>query len=472
MRVLFAAAELAPIARVGGMAEAAAGLVRALRDAGIDVDVVIPDYGPEYIDVVLENEQTTELTSAWWAGPTRVRSGVHPVAGPVKLIQTSAMARPDPYVDASGEGWSDNDRRFMGFAAAVASLARDNPPDVVHLNDWHTAPAVAFMDDWMAQRPPTVLTIHTLGYQGICGRQWLQHLGPDAFRFAWHDATNPLAGAIELVDRVIAVSPNYAEEILSPEAGMGLDGRLNDRGPDLVGIRNGIDVSRWDPAIDPTIAATFTVADRSGKDTCRQALLEEAGWADQDPKPLIAGVVTRLVEQKGVDLLLDTVRYLPGLPLRVAILGSGAADLAANLHRAAEAHPDLIWFHEGYDEALAHRIFAGSDLFLMPSRFEPCGLAQMQAMAYGSIPVVTDVGGLRDTVIDADRDTRRGTGFVAGSVDGAGLVDAMHRAVRAVSKTGRRKAIQKRGMSSDWSWVEPAATHIDVYQAVIDRRSR
>ncbi len=212
------------------------------------------------------------------------------------------------------------------------------------------------------------------------------------------------------------------------------------------------------------IAENYDAADLSGRDACRSALLAEVGWTAAGG-PVI-GVVSRLVHQKGIDLLLDTTRFLRDLPARLIALGSGEPGLAAALRAAAEEQPESVWFVEGYDVGLAHRIFAGVDVLAMPSRFEPCGLAQMQAMEYGAIPVVTPVGGLVDTVLDADRH-RDGTGFVARGTDVPAIVDAMHRALRAVRHPRRRRAIQGRGMSTDWSWDGPAAEYLALYEEVI-----
>ena len=454
MQILFASAELTPVARVGGLAEAAAGLVHALRADGVEVHLVLPDYG----DVTLEAQSESTIDVPWWVGEARLRHGIHAVAGEVTLVSVPGMARPHPYVDEDGTGWPDNDHRFMAFSAVVAALARATAPDVLHLNDWHTAAALGMTPDG----PPTVLTIHTLGYQGVTAREWLTHLPVEAHRFAWYDGTNPLAGAIELADRVVAVSPNYAREIVTPEGGMGLHERLGGLGARLVGIRNGIDTSVWNPATDPHIAEHYSAGDDPGRIACRAGLLDHAGW-DDDKRPII-GVVSRLVEQKGIDLLVDAARFLATMPARMMVLGAGDAATAQSLHELAEATPDAVWFFEGYDEPLAHRLFAGSDLFAMPSRFEPCGLAQMQAMAYGSIPVVTDVGGLHDTVRDADRH-KDGNGFVA-PVDPAGYVDALHRGVRAVKLASRRRALQRRGMTTDWSWRVPAADHLELYRSI------
>ncbi|MEA2001690.1 MAG: glycogen/starch synthase [Actinomycetota bacterium] len=457
MRVLFATAELTPLARAGGLGEAAGGLVAALRAAGITVDVVLPDYSA----IGLADERPREVSVPDWARPASARRGRVPGVGDVTLINVPGIARPHPYIDQSGEGWADNDARFFAFSAAVANLVATSEPDVVHLNDWHTAAALAFM----RKRPPTAFTVHTLGYQGWAGAEWLARIPYNFSAFERHGVVNPLAGAIQVADRVIAVSPTYADEIRRPESGMGLDAELLALGDSLVGIRNGIDTSIWDPAVDDAVATNYTKDDLTGKDVCRAELIATAGW-DDDRTPLV-GMVTRLVEQKGIDLALEAVRFAERLPYKLVLLGSGEQRLADWARWAATTWPNNVFFEDGYNQKLAHSIFAGSDLLLMPSRFEPCGLAQMQAMAYGTIPVVTDVGGLHDTVIDSDADRKNGTGFLATAVDPAGAVDALHRAVRGWRHKQRRQAIQKRGMETDWSWLEPARHHIDLYQEML-----
>ncbi|MFO7699615.1 MAG: glycosyltransferase, partial [Acidimicrobiia bacterium] len=253
-----------------------------------------------------------------------------------------------------------------------------------------------------------------------------------------------------------------------PEGGFGLHTRLAALGERLVGIRNGIDTDRWDPATDPYIASPFDVGDMMGKTACRSALAAELGWNPETKDPIVA-MVTRLVDQKGVDLALECARYARNVPFRLVMLGSGDAWMAEWATHLADQDPDHVWFHDGFDRELAHRMFAGADLLMMPSRFEPCGLAQMQAMEYGTIPVVTPVGGLLDTVIDADGDRLRGNGFVAEAVDTAGLIDALHRAVRAWKQPRRRASIQRRGMRGDWSWEGPATEHIDLYSELVGR---
>jgi starch synthase len=274
-----------------------------------------------------------------------------------------------------------------------------------------------------------------------------------------------MSGGIRLADVVIAVSPTYAAEIRLEETGFGLHEHLVNLGDRLIGIRNGIDTSLWNPATDPHISHGYDSQNLDGKAICRADLLDTIGWEDSGIP--IVGIVSRLVEQKGIDFALDAARFSDTMPFRMVILGSGDRWISDHATGMASDHPEMMWFIDGYDVHLAHRIFAGSDLMLMPSRFEPCGLSQMQAMEYGTIPVVTAVGGLLDTVVDADRDRNLGTGFVSESVDAAGTVDALHRAVRAWKHPRRRRAIQSRGMEADWSWKEPAHHHLDAYEFAI-----
>jgi starch synthase len=457
MRVLFATAELAPFARVGGLGEASYGLVRALRALGLEVDVVLPDYG----GLPLAEERSEALAVPSEMRPARARRGVAAGFGELTLVSAPGVARPHPYDDpTTGEGWPDNTARFFAFSAAVAALAERRAPDLLHINDWHTAPVLGMLP----APPPTLLTIHTLAYQGRTGSEWLTALPYGAQAFAWGDGCNPLAGAIRLADGVATVSPTYAREVVQPPHGFGLDALLAALGDRLVGIRNGIDVATWSPEADPHLVRCFDADHLRRKRDCREDLLDEVSWSGKGP---VIGMVTRLTEQKGIDIALQAARYLEGIGARLVMLGAGDPALAAEAGALAAAQPDSVRFREGYDDALSHRIFGGADLFLMPSRFEPCGLAQMQALAYGATPVVTDVGGLHDTVVDDDRERGRGTGFVARTVDTAGVVDALHRAVRAYRTKDRRRALQRRGMRIDWSWDGPAREYVALYERLV-----
>ncbi|MCU0260715.1 MAG: glycogen/starch synthase, partial [Ilumatobacteraceae bacterium] len=294
MRIAFVTAELAPIVSVGGLAAAAAGLVAELRRQGVDVEVVLPDYGPGGDGARLDDEHVDELHVPDWAGPAYVRSGVHPVAGHVNLIDVPGIARPHPYVDATGEGWPDNAHRFFAFSRAAAALVQRTQPDVVHVNDWHTGTVLAALAD----PPPSVFSIHNLAHQGHADGAWLGLLGPRAWHYEWWGGVNALTGAVALADAVVAVSPTYATEIVTPEGGFGVDHALRMRGDALVGILNGIDTDVWDPAADPHLAATFGPKDLAGRAVNRAALDERFGFpADDVP---LATLVTRLTHQKGV----------------------------------------------------------------------------------------------------------------------------------------------------------------------------
>ena len=452
MRVVFATAELSPVATVGGLAAAAAGLGAELRRLGVDLDLVMPDYE----HVILVDETTFALEVPDWVGSATVRTGHHPSVGRLHLVSVPGMARPHPYLQVNGEGWHDNSERFFRFARAVAAYVERDPPDVVHLNDWHTGSVLAALVD----PPPTVVSIHNLAYQGLSDASWLDRIGPRSAHYEWWGGVNPLSGVIALADRIVAVSPHYATEMVTPEGGFGLDEPLRNRADDLVGILNGIDTDVWNPADDQLISAPFDISTLDARRQNRTALLDRLGFPDDDT--LVATVVTRLTHQKGMDLLAPLVPLLSQIPMRLAILGSGEAGLAAHLHELAASHPDSLAFIEGYDEALSHLMFAGADLYMMPSRFEPCGLTQMQAMRYGAIPVVTAVGGLVDTVVDVDHH-RAGTGFVAPRATSIDLLATLFRAERRVRDRRRRAAIQKRIMAIDWSWRKPARDYLALY---------
>lgn len=465
MRVLFATAELVPLAKVGGLGEASSGLVRALRGSGVEVDVVVPDYGGATggsLDALITaSGPARPLRLPAWAGRASARSVEVAGFGPVTLVSSPLLTRPHPYVDPdSGWGWPDNDLRFLAFSAAVGALAAEQPPDVAHLNDWHTAAVAAFLPAGTR----TVLTVHNLSHQGQTSHRWLEVLGPRGEAYDAGDHVNLLAGAIRLADRVVAVSDNYAREIVRPEHGQGLHELLAAKGDDLVGIRNGIDTARWDPAHDDHLLATYGAGDLSGKELCTKELRRFAGF--EGSRGPVVGLVARFVHQKGVDLALELAPFLANLPAHLVLLGAGEPHLTAQAERVELAHPHRVWFARGYDDALAHQVIAGSDLLLVPSRFEPCGLTQMEALAYGTIPVVTDVGGLHDTVTDADADPRGGTGFVAARPEPLDLLDALHRAVRAWNHPRRRRGIQQRGMTTDWSWRHPAAATLDLYRGL------
>ena len=459
MRVLFATAELAPLVKVGGLGDFSAGFTRALTGQGIEVDIVLPDYG----GITLDETARHELDLPGWCSPGLMRVGAVDGA-PLSLASIPGLARPNPYLDADGRSWPDNDRRFLGFSAAVAFWADRTRPDVLHLNDWHTAATLAFL----AEPPPSVLTVHNLAYQGSTTADWLDRLPHHRDRYRIGQETNPLAGGIALADAVVAVSPTFATETLPPHHGFGLAHLLAERGQSYLGIMNGIDAGYWDPATDPHLELRYEIETHGEKAKLKTALARDFGMPETDG-PLV-GMVTRLTDQKGVDMALEMLPVLEREGATMILLGSGERLLAEAATDAARRHPGRFVFRDGYDETLAHRIFGASDLYLMPSRFEPAGLTQMQAMRYGSIPVVTDVGGLHDTVTDADADPEGGTGFVAASVTVADVEEALGRAIRAWRNPERREEIIRRGMSADWSWDRPSRQYGELYQKITSAR--
>ncbi len=459
MHLLFAAAELAPLVKVGGLGEAACGLVRSIRELGHRVDVVIPDYGPSELE--LDGGLAVRLDVPAWAGPAFVRRFELNGIGEVHAIDVPGIRRHHPYVHVgTGLGWADNDRRFFAFSRAVSALAELLRPDVVHLNDWHCAAALASLEESV----PTVFTVHNLAYQGWANHGWLDALGPRSHAFGFGGDCNPMAGALRLADRIVAVSPTYAAEIRLPGHGEGLHELLSARDEALVGIRNGIDTERWNPATDELLPANYRPSELAGRDICHKELRRLAGF-DGDDEPVI-GVVARMVAQKGIDVALQLVPLLATMPAHLVIVGDGDPAVIDQAQRYAARYPDRVWYAP-YSDLVAHLVVAGADVMLMPSRFEPCGLTQMEAMAYGTVPVVNGVGGLRDTVIDADAQPHGGNGFVADVADPVHLLDALHRALRASRNRRRWQGIQRRGMQADWSWQQPAATHLALYDELL-----
>ncbi len=433
----------------------------------------MPDYG------TIELVDPTELPVLGlpdWAPRMVARRGWVPGVGELTLLRFPGSCRPSPYNNpTTGEAWPDTTEMFFTFSAGVAALADDGvhtsaevsdsgpvgPYDVAHCNDWHTGAALAMLPEDVG----SILTIHNLAYQGQAEPWWESRFGHKGATYRQYGQFNPLAGAVTLADRVVMVSEAYASEVVVEAGGCGLHNRLMERRSDLSGIRNGIDLGLWNPADDPLLPFGFDRDDLSGKELCRKELLRMAGLeAERGP---VIGMVARMVHQKGIDLALDVVPFLDSMPARFVLTGSGSPSLTAMADEVARDYPDVFSFIPGYDEEFAHLVVAGSDLFMVPSRFEPCGLTQMQAMTCGTIPVVTNVGGLRDTVRDTDQNPRSGTGFVAHEPTSLGLIDAVHRASRGWSNSRRRGAVQRRGMTADWSWAKPAGRYVELYRQIV-----
>ncbi len=477
IRVLLAASEAYPLIKTGGLADVVGALPLALRRLGVDARLLLPAYPAARAALSpLRPLVTTALHGAQF---TLLRADL-PGQGrellPVYLLESSAFSRPgDPYRDDSGRDWPDNPARFTLFCRAAAALALGRlvswQADVVHAHDWQTGllPALLNVE---TKRPGSVFTIHNLAYQGLiepgaAAALMLPEAWMSADKLEFYGRLSMIKGGLVFADRLTTVSPRYAEEIKTEAFGCGLDGLLRHRSGVLSGILNGIDTEIWNPAKDKALAATFDATSLPARAINKAALQSEFGLR-VTPEPLLLGLVGRLVEQKGVDLLLAALDLLPA-DVQIAVLGSGDASHVAALQAAAAAAPGRVAFRAGYDEALAHLIQGGVDAFLVPSRFEPCGLTQLYALRYGAVPIVRAVGGLADTVVDAspaNLAAGRATGIVFDEASGAALAAAVLRALGLYRAAEPWRQMQLTGMAADHGWETSAAAYRDLYHEV------
>ncbi|HKG57554.1 MAG TPA: glycogen/starch synthase [Candidatus Limnocylindrales bacterium] len=486
MRVTFIAAECEPWAKTGGLADVVDALARALgTQPGAPVDAPIDVYLPRYRSVpVPEGAPVTPIRvpdPTALTGTTEVR--IVDVAADgyrLRLVDhPPAFDRDGFYGDAAGD-YADNAWRFGLFcrAALEAIRADGRATDVLSLHDWHAAPAVVFRDRWYADDPvigraAAVMTLHNLAYHGWVPRERLRELGlavgdPILVEDAGLDL---LRAGIDHAELVNTVSPGFAAEALTPQYGMGLNGTLRAKGDRFVGILNGLDTTLWDPATDRDIVAPFSRGDVRGKAACRRELLVELGLDPRDPSPVI-GMIGRLDPQKGFDLLAGAAPSLIA-DARLVVLGSGDAKLVASLRDVAARRPDRVALLERFDRALARRIYAGIDLFAMPSRFEPCGQGQMIALRYGSPPIVRRTGGLRDTVVDELSSPGRGTGFAFDDATPVALLAACRAAIARFATGGAGwDSLVDRGMAQDFDWTTGSAPkYVDAFRRAVEIRA-
>ncbi len=470
MNVLFAAAEVALLVKVGGLADVAGALPTALRRLGHDVRIVMPRYrriresrtpqaGPIAATFLPLGERQEELRAY-----TTELDGT-----PVYLLDIPAAFERDAIY---GEG--DDDRRFILFSRGVLALIQHLrevegwQPDVLHANDWHTGLLPNYIRtvySYTFGHIATVYTIHNLAYQGQFGAETLYLAGLPSHG---EHTINFMARGLIFTDLINTVSPTYAQEILTPEYGEGLDGVLRLRHDKLVGILNGIDFKVFDPATDPHIAANYSADDIAGKAVCKAALQRECGFAEDPSRPLF-GMVSRLAEQKGLDLVDAAIPWLVGqTDAQLVILGSGHPHLEAALAAHMRAWPDRVHVQLRFDPALAQRIYAGTDAFLMPSRYEPGGLGQLIALRYGSVPVVRATGGLNDTV----REGYDGNGFRFHPYETRYLIEAIGRCLAAFRDTEGWAILRARGMREDHSWESSAREYAALYEWALRERGR
>ena len=474
--VLSVASEIYPLIKTGGLADVTGALPKALRAEGIETRSLVPGY----LDVLNALEAADEVLRLpkLYGGPARVLSSSLAELDLFVLDAPHLFARPgNPYVAPDGTDWPDNAIRFAALGRIAAAIGQGAipafGPQVVHAHDWQAGLTPAFLHYSDRRRPGTIMTVHNLTYQGKFPREILNDIGlpPESFAIdgvEYYGGIGFLKAGLQLADRITTVSPTYAVEILEPEAGMGLDGLLRARSDNLSGILNGIDISVWNPGTDPRIASPFTVNSLAKRAANKKALQRRFNLPLAPDRTLL-GVVSRLSWQKGLDLLLENLPLVLSEGMQLILLGAGDLDLQEHYRAAAKSHPDQIGVVIGYDENLAHLIQASSDALLVPSRFEPCGLTQLCALHYGAIPVVSRVGGLADTVIDANEMAIAGnvaTGIQCGPVTSENLAVAIRRAKALFHNKPVWQTMQKNGMTVDVSWRNPARHYADLYRQV------
>jgi starch synthase len=475
MDILFAASEVAPLSKTGGLGDVAGALPAALASRGHSVAVVSPRYGA--IDPARHGYK-----------PSHRAIRVHGEATTVHVKKEGRLSRylveHEHYFGSRrglygdhGHDYGDNAERFTYLSRAALEIpaAFGHRPRIVHVNDWQTGLVPWLLkhehgEDASLAGARTVLTIHNLAYQGVFRKEVLPALGLpwDVFRYdamEFHDRLNFLKAGLVFCDAITTVSPTYAREVATPEGGEGLDDLLRHRQRDLTGILNGIDTTEWDPATDRHLPHHFDARRLGGKHAMKQALQDEVGLPRRPDLPLVA-LVGRLADQKGVDLVLAALPELLRRDLQLVLLGSGRHDWEHAFAEASRAHPGRFAARIGFDEGLAHRIEAGADIFLMPSRFEPCGLNQLYSLRYGTVPVVRKVGGLADTVEDYDG-WKRGTGFVFEAYDHRAMLIALRRAKELFRDKRAWSAMMRRGMQQDFSWARSAARYESVYDGLV-----
>ncbi len=482
MRVLHVASELYPLIKTGGLADVLGALPPALSALGVETRVLVPGYRP-VTAAVRGGKAVWADRFLFGGGEARLRLvEAKGVGVPIYVLDCPGhYDRPgNPYLDFDGKDWADNEQRFgaLSWIAARLGLGLDPDwtPDIVHAHDWQAGLAPAYLELDGGPRPHTVLTIHNLAYQGLFPYEAMERLGlpAEAFRYdrlEFHGRLGFLKAGLSYADRITTVSRTYAKEIQATEQGCGLDALLRHRSGDLVGIVNGVDYAVWNPATDPHLPAPYSADDLAGKAVAKAALQKAMGLPQASQAPVI-GVVSRLNVHKGLDLMLAALPTLIRAGGQLVLLGSGDADLEAGFQAMARKAPDSVGVRIGYDEALSHLIQGGSDVIAVPSRSEPCGLTQLYALRYGSLPLVRRAGGLADTVVDATAaaiDKGRATGFVFRAASAAALSRAIGRACDLYADRESWAAVQQTAMAQDFGWPAAARNYLALYRDLLEQ---
>ena len=481
MRILFVASEALPYAKTGGLADVLEALPRCLVKLGHSVAVFLPRYrGIETNSVVMES--MTIPQGARLRFPS-VRSGS--MLRGVRyffLDDPFYFDRDGLYGDKNGD-FPDNAERFTEFSRAAIELAKHIwTPDLIHCNDWQTSMVpvllrTSYGDDPAVQGIPVVFTIHNMGYHGVFPRDVLERAGIPAGVFhpggiEFFGNVNFLKGGLVYSDYLTTVSRKYGQEIQTSEFGFGLEGVVRSRADRLVGILNGVDYSSWSPERDTLIPMKYSAKNLDGKRTCKMALLEEYRLSKDSPNRPVVGIVSRFADQKGFDLIAQIAQQLVHEELSLAVLGTGERRYEDLFRALAMDFPGRVGAVVAYDNRLAHMVEAGSDMFLMPSRYEPCGLNQIYSLRYGTVPIVRATGGLDDTIEPFDLESGTGTGFKFYEYSGAALLHALRQALHHYSDEGVWKRIQLNGMAKDFSWNTSAAEYAKLYEAACAARNQ
>ncbi|MBF0168349.1 MAG: glycogen synthase GlgA [Alphaproteobacteria bacterium] len=484
MRILLAASEVFPLVKTGGLADVAGALPLALKRLGADVRLLMPGY-PAALEAATHRRIVADLGDHLGSGPARLIEGrLGDSKVPLLLIDCPRLyARPgNPYLGPDGADWPDNPRRFglLGFTAARLCMDESLTgwrPDILHGHDWQCGLAPAYLSAWGGVRPATVFTIHNIAYQGVFDPSWLDFLElPERMMsvagLEYYASISFLKAGCWYSDKITTVSPTYAREIQMPLQGCGLEGLLRGRAADLSGILNGIDDAIWNPAKDSYLTHRYKPGDMLGKARNKTALQRELGLPMR-PDRLLMAVISRLNDHKGMDLV---IHCLPDLLMhhhcQFAGLGSGSAAFETGFKELADHHSHHMALHIGYSEPLAHRIMAGADVFLMPSRAEPCGLTQMYALKYGTLPIVGATGGLIDTVADTERGGPKGagSGFVLEETTPKALTSAVLRASALFKDKVEWNRIAAANAGLDFSWGQSARQYLDLYSSLLRSR--
>lgn len=478
MKVLFVTSEVFPFIKVGGLADVSYALPIALRKLGVDIHLLIPGY-KRVIDNLELSPAGMDFPFMPGSAPAHLLAGMMPDGKtPVYVLDCPPLYRREggPYQDQWGRDWDDNALRFSLLCKAAARLSHSGPvfnPELVHCNDWPTGLTPLFLQN-IEKPPASIMSIHNMAYQGVFVPDMIPQLelpwhGFNVFGYEFNGLISFLKAGLFYSDWITTVSPTYAEEIQTEIFGYGLQGLLREQRDRLSGILNGIDTTEWDPAHDSYIESPYDIDGLDKKQANKQALCRRLGLHEDMDAPLL-GIVTRLTYQKGIDTLLPLIPRLIAENTRFAIVGLGDKSLELSLQELAFEYPGKISVTLGYDEELAHQVEAGADIFLMPSRFEPCGLNQMYSMRYGTLPLVRRTGGLADTVVNttpATLDNATASGFVFEQADSEQLYQCILRALLCFRDKKTWRMIQTNAMRCDFSWDKSAQAYLSLYQNVL-----